>query len=248
MMLSKPTYAELEQRIRLLESKAEQQKHYEDINYALFKISNVVNTTFNSDELFKSIHRAISPIIDATNFYIALYDSAQDSLSFPYIVDSVDEHYPAVIGVSQTASLTAEVIRSGNPLMVTKAQIVQQRAESLFSIPACTPSEMWLGVPLKTKSEIVGVMAVQNYSLPHCYDQTDLNVMVAVADQVAIALDRKCKEEELLESEERFRRIVATANEGIVSLDANWCITYANPYLAEMLGYREPELTPHKGV
>lgn len=237
-----PGHEELERLISLQGSEAVMRNRFQDINFALFKISNAINVTLNRDDLFKSIHLALSPILDTGNFYIALYDSSNDSLSFPYIVDSVDEDYPPVIEVSKTASLTAEVIRSGSPLMITKTEILRQREESLFKVPACIPSEIWLGVPLKTRGEIIGVMAVQHYTDPQCYDQTDLSVMASVADQVAIALDRKRKEEELLESEARFRRMVTTANEGIISLNADWQITYTNAHLDEMLGYNTWEL------
>ncbi|MBU1567097.1 MAG: hypothetical protein KJ630_15915, partial [Proteobacteria bacterium] len=47
-------------------------------------------------------------------------------------------------------------------------------------------------------------MAVQSYTDPACYDQTDLQVMTAVADQVAMAIDRKRSEETLLKSERKL--------------------------------------------
>jgi PAS domain S-box-containing protein len=241
-MREKLSYEELEERVRVLEHSSQQRKRFEEINSALFAIANAVNTTSSSDQLFQAIHLALSPIIDTTNFYISLYDKRFDSLHFPYCVDSVDDQYPPVINVSKTASLTAEVIRTAAPLMLDKTAILHRRAESPFPIPACTPSEIWLGVPLKTRDEIIGVMTVQSYLDPQCYDQTDLEVMVAVADQVAIALDRKRKEKELIESEERFRRIVATANEGIVSLGSDWRIVYANEHFARMLEYPLEEL------
>ncbi len=153
-MTAKPTYEELEQRIAVLESESAYRKRFEEINRSLFKISDAVNMTSSLDELFRTIHLALSPVIDTTNFFIALYDGLNDTISFPYCVDTVDEHYPPVIEVSKTASLTAEVIRTGRSVLITKAEILKQRAESCFKIPSCTPSEIWLGVPLKTRNEI----------------------------------------------------------------------------------------------
>lgn len=49
-------------------------------------------------------------------------------------------------------------------------------------------------------------------------------------------------EEALRESEERFRRIVETAYEGVLMLDEEANITYANGRLGEMLGYARDEL------
>ena len=71
-MAGKPTYEALEQQITLLESESAQRKRFEEINHSLFKISNAVNMTSSLDELFRTIHLALSPVIDTTNFFIAL--------------------------------------------------------------------------------------------------------------------------------------------------------------------------------
>ena len=239
-MAKKPTYEELEKHIEWLEMEAQRRWRFEIINESLFKIANAVNTTSNLDELFRSIHQALSRILDTTNFYIALYDKTADRLQFPYIVDTVDKSYPTVLHVSKTASLTAEVIRTCRPLMITKPEILAQRQQSGLDIPACTPSEIWLGVPLIRQNEVIGVMTVQNYVDSKCYDHTDLEVMVAAADQVALALDCKRVEEKLQKSEEQFRTIVSTAYEGILILSADWKISYANTHMAEMFGFTHP--------
>jgi len=49
--------------------------------------------------------------------------------------------------------------------------------------------------------------------------------------------ERKRVEEKLRESEEKYRNIVETANEGIFIIDDEATITYANKKLADMLGY-----------
>ncbi len=141
-----------------------------------------------------------------------------------------------------TASLTAAVIRSQAPLLIRKDEILERQTTSGLVIPKCTPAEVWLGAPLKTPRGIIGVVAVQSYKDANCYDETDLNVLVSVADMVAIALERKHAEDALRESEEKFRQIITTVREGIVSINADRRITFANPFLAEMLGYKLEEL------
>ncbi len=54
--------------------------------------------------------------------------------------------------------------------------------------------------------------------------------------------ERKQMENALRESEERYRRFLDTANEGIGITDKEYIITYANDRLAEMLGYSVEEL------
>jgi len=50
----------------------------ENINRTLFKIASAVNSASHLDELYRSIHRILSSVIDTTNFYIALYDKSRD--------------------------------------------------------------------------------------------------------------------------------------------------------------------------
>jgi transcriptional regulator with GAF, ATPase, and Fis domain len=190
-MSEKPTYDNLKTRVLELESQILEKTRFQDITHTLFKISSAVNTTSDLGKLFESIHVELSPIINTTNFFIAIYDQAEDSVTFPYCTDSVDECYPPVIEISKTESLTAQVIRTGLPLLITKEEILNQRQKSQRKIPGCTPSEIWLGVPLKIETGIIGVMAVQSYDDVTLYDQTDLEVMASVADQIAIAIKRK---------------------------------------------------------
>lgn len=65
---------------------------------------------------------------------------------------------------------------------------------------------------------------------------------------VGIQIDitpQKQAEENLRISEERYRRIVDTAQEGIWLLDADAKTTFVNQSLADMLGYRSEELLGH---
>jgi len=54
--------------------------------------------------------------------------------------------------------------------------------------------------------------------------------------------ERKQAEDALRESEEKYRRIIDTANEGIWVLDAEYRTTFVNARLAEMIGYQGEEI------
>ena len=67
----------------------------------------------------------------------------------------------------------------------------------------------------------------------------------AVSGALEYAAEHRARagaEEQLRASEERYRRIVETANDGIMLVDADFRITFYNRRLADMFGYDELEL------
>ncbi len=58
--------------------------------------------------------------------------------------------------------------------------------------------------------------------------------------------DRKKAEADLQESEEKYRRIVETANEGILQVDSERRLVFVNQQLASMLGYTVEEMLGRK--
>ena len=57
--------------------------------------------------------------------------------------------------------------------------------------------------------------------------------------------ERKQMEEQLRQSEERFRRLVETMRVGLSAVDANGVITYVNDQMCQMLGYTMEEFIGH---
>ncbi|WP_269850991.1 PAS domain-containing sensor histidine kinase [Methanosarcina horonobensis] len=67
------------------------------------------------------------------------------------------------------------------------------------------------------------------------------NVPIRMRGTVQDVTERKIAEEKLRESEEKYRNIVETANEGIFLMDAEFKITYANRRTIELMGYTHEE-------
>ena len=177
----------------------EARKKSEEIARTLFSISNAVNTTDNLDELYRSIHQSLGKVIDATNFYIALYDKERDSLTFPYHVDEFDHgegNFAEVTNASNSGSLTMKVIKTGQSVLM-KQQETEAWERKQGRRAKGTPSELWLGVPLKVRDEVIGAMVVQSYTEPDRYSEGDVEILNSVSEQVALAIDRKRAEEAL---------------------------------------------------
>jgi PAS domain S-box-containing protein len=172
---------------------ASERQRMEKINAAILEISASANAEETLDGVFGSIHRAISGIIPAQNFYIALYDAPKNTLSFPYFVDQCDT---APAPKPPGRGLTEYVLRSGKPLLASPE--VFARLRELGEVDDIgAPSIDWLGVPLIVDGEPIGVMVVQTYTEGVRYGEEEKSILKFVCDQISMAVHRKKAEGEL---------------------------------------------------
>ncbi|MDC0335655.1 PAS domain S-box protein [Pseudodesulfovibrio sp.] len=185
-------------------------KLHERTTNALYAISKAISTTRNLRHLYEHIHAILNEVIDARNFFIALYDEEKDRVFFPYFEDERDTYYD-IRNVSdpETKSLTVHILRTGKPLFISQGNTQDKQVQESIGVVG-TPAAVWLGVPLKLKGTIIGAMAVQHYSNPHHYTDTDVTLLEAVSEQVAMAIERKANEEELTSLNEELESKVET--------------------------------------
>ena len=174
------------------------------------KIVQGVITTSNLDELFNLAHRAIRKLLSAENCFIALHDPSDDLMHFDFWIDKFDQS-PSTRPVSK--NFTSYVLRNGQPLLLTD-EIEKQLYEQGEVEASGTDSPSWLGVPLRTRSRIIGVLVVQDYDKEFAYSQRDLAFLSAVGDQLALAIERKKIEMELKAKERELSEAQQIANLG----------------------------------
>jgi PAS domain S-box-containing protein len=209
-----------------------ERKRADDLEGAIYEISEAAQQTAGLDDLFTAVHRIVGRLMEARNLYIALYDSTTNLLSFPYFVDEVDERpdpFPAERGV------TSHVVRTGQPLLATP-EVLRDFEERGEIQPLGGVSVDWLGVPLKVQGRLIGVLAVQSYSGSVRYSEADKEVLTYISAQVARAIEHKRAEDALRESEARFELLAKTAPVGIFRTDEHGATTYVNRRWTEISG------------
>jgi len=217
----------------------------ENINSVLFAISNAVNITANLDDLYKEIHYLISKIIDVTNFFIAIVNERKQSLYFPYYVDTVDDDFSPITNFDTQDSLTGFVVSNRKPLLLKKKQL--QELADKNGVWGPVPL-IWMGVPLVVRDEIIAVMVVQSYTDPYLYNEKDLDVLVSISDQMAIAIDRKRTENELIQSESKYRSMMEAITDQLYICSPEFTIEYMNPAMIKRLGRDATGETCHKAL
>ncbi|MHC1783228.1 MAG: PAS domain S-box protein [Anaerolineaceae bacterium] len=193
-----------------------QKKQTEILQGALYRISEAVNSTVSLDNLYNTIHGIVSELIPAHNFYIAIYNPEDKSISFPYYIDEVDQ--PPADSVKFGHGLTEYVLRTGKPLFASP-EVFKSLMEAGEVDQVGEPSVDWLGVPLKTADKrTIGALVVQTYTEGSRYSKADLDILEFVSTNIAIAIERKISEEALRDSEERYRAISSLTSDFAYSL------------------------------
>lgn len=213
-------------------------KRLEAETRAMSRIIHGVTSTANLEDLFKLIHRTIKKILYAENFFVALFDPATEMLTMQFWVDKYDP-MPPPLKVGR--SMSAYVFRTGKPLLLTdldaKKIIASGEVESVG-----TDSPIWLGVPLKTPNGPIGVLVVQDYENSDTYTQRDVELLTAVADQIAIAIERKRTEDALRLSQERFHLVTRATSDAIWDWNLYSDETWWNEGVIKLFGYTAEEM------
>ena len=223
-------------------------KRVEALSSALYRVAEKSSSARDLQQFFAAVHRIVDELMHAKNFYIALYDPATDTLSFPYFVDEQDA---APASKKLGRGLTDFLIRTGEPLLATPEvlQAMEDRGEVARN---GSRSLDWMGVPLKVNNHTFGALVVQTYSRNIRYGERDKEILTFVARQLASAVEIKRNEQALRRSEARYRSLVQSSVYGIYRSSLEGRFLDVNPALIAMLGYSSPEevllLDPEKDV
>jgi PAS domain S-box-containing protein len=202
----------------------QERKRAQTLQSALYRIAEKTHSSIDLQEFYGSVHRIISELMSAKNFYISLYDSSNRMLSFPYFVDEVDPPpQPKKIG----KGLTDYVLRTGQPLLASPDVFERLlRTGEVESIGA--PSIDWLGVPLKSGETIFGAIVVQSYSDTIRYGKKEKEILTFVSQHIATAIQRKA-------DEERFRAVWEHSADGMRLTDKEGKIVMVNSAFCKII-------------
>ncbi len=222
-----------------LKIEANERNYAEKINATLFDISNAVTTTPSLDDLYRSIHKSLNEIMCLSNFFIGIYHEKKDLIHIVYEVDELSEEIKEIREVSSLKSLSGEVIFGRKPLLLT-LEMLELRNDQKTVIG--TVPLVWLGVPLMIQDRIIGLISAYSYSDPDYFTKKDLNILIAVSSQIAIAIERKQALDNLKIREEKYRRLIETTSVGYWQIGKDRITTDVNQAICRLLGYDEQEL------
>jgi len=237
-MSDKPSYEMLEQQVKRLEASIQGARRAELINRTLFYIASDLTHCDSLGDLYASIYKRVSGLMDISNFFIAIYHKDQKTIQYVFRRDAQSDLSPEwIYNFSEKPSLTGDVIINKAPLLLDEYQLIDLEAKG--RVMGRLPKN-WLGIPLMVKDEVIGVMAVKSYTNAVKYNEGHVELLSFVSDTIATAIKKKQAENELGKAKERLLRsqkleAIATLAGGIAhDFNNTLSVTLGNINLAQM--------------
>ncbi len=159
-----------------------------------------------------TVYQHAARLIQADSLYISLFDANKDEIIFR-IFGEGEETSKSASRRRSGNGITEYVIRTRKPLLIKNE--LENRIEELGIEAHGRMAASWLGVPMTTGDQVVGVLAVQSFERTNAFDEHHRELLTAVANQAVIALENasmfeqaqmRAKQERLLrEITERVR-------------------------------------------
>jgi GAF domain-containing protein len=150
-------------------------------------LSSLTLDALSLDALFEIVHRQVSRLFDADNFYIATYEEGSEWWMSAFHLEQGERQPEARYSIA--TGLTGHIIRTRQPLRFSTLEENHRFQEAQGVQILGNLAHSWLGVPLVASEKLVGVMAIQDYAHEHLYGEADVALFATVGAQVAGALD-----------------------------------------------------------
>ncbi len=163
--------------VRLVNATQERAGQLQALNTAAASLT----SSLRSDQLVNSLLDQLSPVVPYDTATLWLRDKDRLAVTSTRGFPDADQRLGLSISVSDSA-LFKEMAQTGQPILVNDV-----REDPRF-VPVEAPRLSWLGIPLISKGELVGALAVEKWQA-HYYTREQMQVGLTFASQSAVSLD-----------------------------------------------------------
>ena len=180
------------------------------------------------EDLYNNIHKELRGVVDCDNLYIALRenDDEEEVLSFPYFQEGEFQSLKRSKR-KYAKGITEYVIDNGNPQIFTKKELKVLAKEKKIELHGTIP-EVWLGVPLRVREEVIGAIAVQSFLSQSFYSSRDLKLLDFASSQIAMAINMVRTQEKLVAQTAKLNSIIESGSHLIWTVNADLELTSFN--------------------
>lgn len=148
---------------------------------AISKVSQALVVETDLDSMLHLVGGQMREIFGADIVYVALLDKETNLIHFPYQVGETFDTLTLGEG------LTSTIIQTGEPLLINKD--IKERREQLGTKLVGREALSYLGVPIKSGKDTIGVLSVQSTMIEGLFDEDALRLLITIAANIGIAIE-----------------------------------------------------------
>ncbi|MBE2267660.1 MAG: GAF domain-containing protein [Anaerolinea sp.] len=207
---------------------------------ALAQNTALINSTLDVDAVLTQVMDTVIQLTGAERGYILLRDQSGGALNFR-IARGIDQEQLERDEFIVSKTIVNEVANTGLPVLTDSARSDPryQQQESIVGYQL----RSILAVPLKVRSEVIGVVYCDNRALTALFKDSELNMLKAFADQAAVAIQNarlfeaaRQQLEEISANRALMDSIFTSIANGLITLDGDDIITLFNPAAEAITG------------
>ncbi len=198
----------------------------------LGEVSQAMRSSLNLDAILHTIYLQVAHLLNVHNFYVALHDPREGTLSYPLSIRSGQrEHWP---DREVSDRLTDRVILEGEPILIEENA---PQALKEMGLPELTNApEAWLGVPLQNPDRVIGCLAVFHLESGAKFDEKDQALLVTLAGQTSVAVENALLYQETRRRGQALASLSEITSQMSSSLDPGQTLTLVARSLTRVVG------------
>ncbi len=192
-------------------------------------VAKIITEKGNPEEIYEEIRKELGKVINTDVFAIS-YAVDKNTVAFPYYYDTNRGGRIFVENRYKKNGINEYLITHGKPKIVYREEwdkIVKQGKYKSFGPKAA----VFVGVPLKIKNKVIGVVSVQSYHDKGLLDEKALQILDFISGALALTVQRKQDESLIFKQSSRLKSIIENNthlfwtynnNKGLTSCNKNF--------------------------
>jgi signal transduction histidine kinase len=213
---------------RLVQSHASNIRNLSTIS----RVGQAVAESLQSQLILQEIARGAAEALAPSSTTVSLLDEERAEIVVAAVhLASPEEDFIRRIPLRN--SWVGRVVEYGEPVIMSLPDVPLSVVATRFGIASM------VGVPIVMQGKVIGALTA--YSKSHQqYQQSDVELLQALAAQAAVAIEQSNLHQSIMREQAKLEAIVESLEEGLVLVDEDGNIAYANRRCGDLLGEHPP--------
>ena len=208
------------------------------------EIGQATSMILDIDELLKYVMEALEKRLDFKRGMVMMADKGKKRLIFSCGYGYSPEENQYLAGLSfnldnpSSKGVAVLTFENKKPFLIDDvAGIQKDLSHKSLEFVQRMGTGSFISVPIVFKEEPMGILLVDGPKSGRKLSQSDLNLIMGIAPQIAISINNAVSYQKIQESEERFRSLSENAPDIIYTLGVDGVFIYVNPAWERILGH-----------